>query len=129
MNRQYIHVVERRVDGFAPPMSTIRRVLRIAASKGFRSDWNYCGILESGALSFGDISADDGVSLIAVKLSGEYRFVTDSEYLDLKLPSDVRRCAECGQPVKPGRHKPGEYEHAQGCPNAPRKRGETNVQH
>jgi hypothetical protein len=27
-----------------------------------------------------------------------------------------RLCKECGQPIKPGRHKPGEYEHAQGCP-------------
>jgi hypothetical protein len=25
-------------------------------------------------------------------------------------------CSECEQPIKPGRHKPGEYEHASGCP-------------
>jgi hypothetical protein len=27
----------------------------------------------------------------------------------------VRKCSDCGQPVRPGRHHPGEYEHAQGC--------------
>jgi hypothetical protein len=27
-----------------------------------------------------------------------------------------RDCPECGQPISPGRHRPGEYEHAQGCP-------------
>ncbi len=30
-------------------------------------------------------------------------------------------CDQCGQPVKPGRHKAGEYEHAQGCPKAPKR--------
>jgi len=25
-------------------------------------------------------------------------------------------CSECNQPIKPGRHKPGEYAHARGCP-------------
>jgi hypothetical protein len=24
-------------------------------------------------------------------------------------------CAECGQPIKPGRHKTDEYRHASGC--------------
>ena len=33
----------------------------------------------------------------------------------------IRLCEECGQPTKPGRHQPGEYDHAQGCPNAPPK--------
>lgn len=25
-------------------------------------------------------------------------------------------CKSCGQPIKAGRHKPNEYEHAEGCP-------------
>jgi hypothetical protein len=82
---QYIHVIERRSDGWAPPMSTIRRVLRIAKKKGFRYDWNCCGVLESGALCFGDLSADETqADLVAVKsciTSGPYRFMTEREYL------------------------------------------------
>lgn len=33
-----------------------------------------------------------------------------------------RVCAECGQPLKRGRHKPGEYVHAEGCSRAPKPR-------
>ena len=32
-----------------------------------------------------------------------------------------RLCEECGQPTKAGRHKPGEYDHAQGCPTRRRR--------
>ena len=31
----------------------------------------------------------------------------------------MKLCKECGQPIKVGRHKLHEYEHAQGCPKAP----------
>lgn len=31
-----------------------------------------------------------------------------------------RVCKSCGQPLKKGRHKPGEYEHAEGCPRKPK---------
>lgn len=87
MDRHFIHVIERRSDGYAPPMSTIRRVLRIAKSKGLRSDWNFVGVLETGALSFGDIShAEPTTDLIAMKLSGTYKFMTDREYLELRIP-------------------------------------------
>ncbi|MCU1301994.1 MAG: hypothetical protein JWQ87_2278 [Candidatus Sulfotelmatobacter sp.] len=83
---KYIHVIERRSDGWSPSMRTIRRVLRIAKRKGFRSDWNYAGILETGAICFADISADDSqADLVAIKLSGEYHFMTEREYLDLNL--------------------------------------------
>ena len=57
----------------------------------------------------------------------------DIEYINLSTGERFRRvsgdgesrlipegcckvCDKCGQPIKPGRHKPGEYEHAQGCP-------------
>jgi len=29
--------------------------------------------------------------------------------------AEPKLCKECGQPVKPGRHKENEYDHAQGC--------------
>jgi len=34
----------------------------------------------------------------------------------------ARKCPECGQPIKPGRHKANEYEHAMGCPRDRSKR-------
>ena len=34
-----------------------------------------------------------------------------------------RLCEKCGQPIKPGRHKLNEYDHAQGCPNDRSKKG------
>ena len=36
----------------------------------------------------------------------------------------VITCSECGQPIRKGNHKPGEYEHAQGCPNRRTKKVE-----
>ena len=35
----------------------------------------------------------------------------------------VRDCPDCGQPIKPGRHKAGEFEHARGCPRARKREG------
>ena len=82
-----MHIIERSTDGYAPSMSTIRRVLRIAKRKGFRSDWDCVGVLETGALSFGNMADDmKTTNLIAIKLSGEYRFLTEREYYELKLP-------------------------------------------
>ncbi|HTS04771.1 MAG TPA: hypothetical protein VMP68_04245 [Candidatus Eisenbacteria bacterium] len=77
-----MHVIERRFDGYAPPMSTIRYVLRQAAKKGFRVDWDCCGVLEDGSLSFGCISGKERrlSNLIAMKVSGKWRFFTDREY-------------------------------------------------
>ena len=36
-------------------------------------------------------------------------------------------CPECGQPMKPKgvKKKPNEYDHAQGCPLAPKRRDRT----
>lgn len=34
-------------------------------------------------------------------------------------------CVKCGQPIKPGRHKPNEYDHARGCPNDRSKKAES----
>lgn len=28
----------------------------------------------------------------------------------------ARKCPDCDQPIKPGRHKSNEYAHASGCP-------------
>jgi len=82
----YMHVIERRRDGWAPPMRVIRYVLRRAKAKGFRSNWNYCGVLDSGALCFADLGADlNQADLVAVKVSGEYKFMTEREYLDMRL--------------------------------------------
>jgi hypothetical protein len=87
-----MHVIERRSDGYAPPMSTIRRVLRIAGRKGFRTDWDCVGVLETGALCFGSISDDTRpANLVAIKLSGEYRFMTEREYLALRLLKGMKR--------------------------------------
>lgn len=38
----------------------------------------------------------------------------------------MKLCKFCDQPTKPGRHKPGEYEHAMGCPNG---KGISNPDH
>ena len=83
-----MHVIERRSDGYAPPLRLIRYVLGRAKVKGFRTDWDCCGVLETDALAFGYISEEAmrPSDLIAVKLSGEWRFFTDREYLDLLLP-------------------------------------------
>jgi hypothetical protein len=81
------NIVERRSDGWRPSDQVIRYVLRLAKRKGFRSDWNYMGVLETGALCFSHLSDDPRqADLVAIKLSGEYRFMTEREYLDLKLP-------------------------------------------
>jgi hypothetical protein len=34
-------------------------------------------------------------------------------------------CKDCGCPIKPGRHKPNEYDHAQGCPSDRSKKART----
>ena len=88
-----MHIIERRSDGYAPPMRTIRYVLRCAAKKGFRVDWDCCGVLETGALSFACIAEDLSrpSDLIAVKLSGEWQFFTDREYLALKIPVGAQK--------------------------------------
>jgi hypothetical protein len=121
-----ILVIERRRDGFRPSMNMILGVMREAKRQGFRSDWDCCGVLDSGALLFGCLADDmKPTNLIAVNFSGEWNFYTEREYYALRLPgldSGYNLCTQCGQPMKPGRHKPGEYEHAQGCPKAPKRR-------
>lgn len=86
---EVMHIIERRSDGYAPTLRTIRYVLRRAARKGFRVDWDCCGVLETGALSFGCVSEEvmRVSDLVAVKLSGKWEFFTDREYLALKLPT------------------------------------------
>ena len=88
-----MHIIERRSDGYAPPLRTIRYVLRRAKKKGLRTDWDCCGVLETGALSFGCISEEKMrlSDLVAVKLSGEWEFFTDREYLALKLPQKDKK--------------------------------------
>lgn len=88
---QEIHIIERRSDGYAPSLRTVRRILRIANRRGLRIDWDYVGVLETGALCFGNGDTMPGTSdLVAIKLSGEYRFMTNAKYLALKLPASKK---------------------------------------
>ena len=88
MKHPKIHIIERRSDWYAPSLPTIRRILALAKAAGFRSDWDYCGVLEDGALSFGSSGDNLKVNLIAVRVRrGKYEFMTEREYLNRPLPT------------------------------------------
>lgn len=65
-------------------------------------------LIVSSGIEYGPFSTWDAVTEHAENVRGDLEMET------------YTLCKECGQPTKPGRHKPGEYEHAQGCPKAPK---------
>jgi hypothetical protein len=52
------------------------------------------------------------------KIENENRISPGSSWSIRQASSkpQYRLCDACGQPIQPGRHMPGEYRHAQGCP-------------